>query len=170
MAEHLINIIQSTTINNDTHFHKLYRIKPTYNHLCIFGCLCFPNIVIQNKLSPCSTLCVFLGYPTKHKGDRSINLKTQQIIISRHVIFDQTIFPFRSMTPNQSPSYSFLENFNLPSRFNQISSPSNQHLPEPTPLAQYSPEQSSVGQPTSAESTDTPLVVDQPICIDTPSV
>jgi hypothetical protein len=43
----------------------LYGVHPTYDHLCTFGCLCFPNLShsIAHKLSPCSTRCILLGYP-----------------------------------------------------------------------------------------------------------
>lgn len=64
MAEHLINILPSTIINNDTPFHKLYRTNPTYLHFRVFWCLCFPSIVAPNKLSHRSIPCVFLGCPT----------------------------------------------------------------------------------------------------------
>lgn len=126
MAEHLLNILPLTVLNYDTPYHKLYHKQPTYNHLCIFGCLCFPHIVTPHKLSPRSTQCAFLGYPSNHKGFKCLNLHTK-IIISRHVVFYETIFPFGSMTSNSSPSYSLLEHISIPSSifppFSTISSP-----------------------------------------------
>lgn len=109
MATHLLNILPSTTLNNDTRFFRLHNKHPSYDHLRVFGCLCFPHIDAHHKLSPRSTPCIFLGYPTNHKGYRRLNLDTNQIIISRHVVFDETIFPFGSMTPNKAPSYTFLD-------------------------------------------------------------
>lgn len=79
------------------------------DHLCVFGCLCFPHTVTSHKLSPRTTSCVFLGYPSQHRRFRCLNLANNKIIISRHVIFDETSFPFGSMTPDQPPSYSFLD-------------------------------------------------------------
>lgn len=109
MVERVLNTLPSTTIKNVTLFHK----TPTYDHLLVFGCLCFPDIVPSHKLSPRSTPCIFLGFPTNHKG--YLNLQTTQIIISRHIVFEETVFPFGSMTPNHTPSYLFLEHVILPS-------------------------------------------------------
>nr|GEX85360.1 ribonuclease H-like domain-containing protein [Tanacetum cinerariifolium] len=52
---------------------------------------------------------IFLGYPYNHRGYRSLDLNSNKIIISRHVTFDETVFPFGSMTPTKPPSYQFLD-------------------------------------------------------------
>ncbi|GJS60999.1 ribonuclease H-like domain-containing protein [Tanacetum coccineum] len=49
------------------------------------------------------------GFPTYHRGYRCLNLETNKIILSRHVTFDETQFPYKSMTPSSPPSYQFLE-------------------------------------------------------------
>lgn len=63
-----------------------------------------------HKLSSISTTCIFLGYPTNHKGHRCLNLDTNHIIISRNVVFNKIVFPFGSMTTNKASSFSFLDN------------------------------------------------------------
>jgi hypothetical protein len=55
-----------------------------------------------HKLSPRSTPCIFLGYSDHHKGYRCLDLHSNKIIISRHVVFDETSFPFA--THPASPS------------------------------------------------------------------
>jgi hypothetical protein len=45
-----------------------------------------------HKLSTRSTRCVFLGYSTDHKGYCCLDLSTNCLIISQHVIFDEDNF------------------------------------------------------------------------------
>jgi hypothetical protein len=61
----------------------------------VFGCVCYPNLSAQatHKLTPQSTLCVFLGSFADHKGYQCLDLSTDNIIISRHV-FDEVVFLF----------------------------------------------------------------------------
>jgi hypothetical protein len=49
---------------------------------------------MPHKLSHRSVACVFLGYASNHRGYRCMDLESRRIIISRHVIFDETQFPF----------------------------------------------------------------------------
>nr|GEW04524.1 hypothetical protein [Tanacetum cinerariifolium] len=49
-----------------------------------------------------------------HPGDEVLcslisHLETNKIILSRHITFDETQFPYKSMTPSSPPSYQFLE-------------------------------------------------------------
>ena len=53
---------------------------------------------------PRSTKCVFLGYPSRHKGYRCLDLSTRHIIISRHVVFDEQTFPYAPTTPPLAPT------------------------------------------------------------------
>ncbi|KAJ9566982.1 hypothetical protein OSB04_002948 [Centaurea solstitialis] len=114
MAIHLLNLLPSTAINLDTPHYRLYQKHPSYSHLRIFGCLCYPHLTTPHKLGPRSSPCVFLGYPSLHRGFRCLDLSTKRIIISRHVTFDESIFPFGSVTPNDPPSYSFLDDTSDP--------------------------------------------------------
>jgi hypothetical protein len=54
---------------------------------------------VPHKLSPCSTRCVFLGYSADHKGYHCIDLSTNRLIVSRHVVFDDDSLPLAAL-PN----------------------------------------------------------------------
>lgn len=105
-AVHLLNLLPSSAINNEVPITKLFNIAPRYTHLRTFGCLCYPNLLktSAHKLAPRSTPCIFLGYPTDHRGYRCLDLNTHKIILSRHVTFDENTFPFpTSSAPSVSP-------------------------------------------------------------------
>ena len=65
---------------------------------------------VPYKLAPRSSLCVFLGYSSEHKGYRCLELQSNRILISRHVIFDESVFPFSDMssTPMAPSALDFL--------------------------------------------------------------
>ena len=90
-------------INNDTVKLKTFFIH-RFDHLRVFGCQCYPNFsaTIANKLSPRSTLCVFLGYSSEHKGYRCLDMSSNRVIISRYVTFDENSFPFGDMAATSS--------------------------------------------------------------------
>jgi hypothetical protein len=102
-----------------------------------------------HKLAPRSQPCVFIGYSTIHKGYKCLDLTTNRVYIFRHVVFDETIFPFQqslslppahisSPVPAHSsaltilPSSSLSDSFAQPS-FAPTSSPSSSLL-SPFPL------------------------------------
>src|SRR6185436_17293441 len=85
--------------------HALFG-TPRYVHLRVFGCACYPNTsaTAPHKLAPRSTRCVFLGYSPDHKGYRCFDLTTRRVLISRHVVFDESDFPYStSSTPSPDP-------------------------------------------------------------------
>jgi histone deacetylase 1/2 len=95
-ATHLSNRLPTKTLNMSTPFFALYGVLPSYHDLRALGCTCYPNLTATtpHKLAPRSTLCAFLGFSADHKGFRCLDLSTNRVIISRHVIFDETSFPF----------------------------------------------------------------------------
>ncbi|KAI3764159.1 hypothetical protein L2E82_14162 [Cichorium intybus] len=106
-ATYLLNILPSKLLHNLTPTHLLYNLQPTYTHLRTFGCLCYPLNPSStiHKLQSRSQPCVFLGHPTNHRGYKCFDTKTKTIFISRHVIFDETIFPFSKISyPKNSSS------------------------------------------------------------------
>ncbi|GJY05006.1 ribonuclease H-like domain-containing protein [Tanacetum coccineum] len=128
MDAHLLNILPSTAINNEIPFTKLYNKTPTYEQLRVFGCVCYPHIDVSHKLEPRSTPCIFLGYPANHRGYLCLDLASNKIIISRHVRFDEDVFPFENVTSSNKPTYDFL----IPLIQTTINKPNNPITPHPT--------------------------------------
>ena len=93
---YLINILPTQTLQKSTPHLALFGKAPTYDHLRVFSCKCYPNLssTAPHKLSPRSTLCVFLGYSVHHKRYHCLGLSSNRLIISRHVIFDESAFPY----------------------------------------------------------------------------
>ena len=54
--------------------------------------------------------CVLLGFPDNHKGYRCLDVSTNHVIISRHVVFDEQQFPFSRNSPAPLSVYDFLDN------------------------------------------------------------
>jgi hypothetical protein len=89
-AAYLVNRLPTKTLASSTPYFRLHSTHPTYDHLKVFGCACYPNMssTAPHKLAPRSSLCVFLGYSSEHKGYRCLELGSNRIITSRHVVFD----------------------------------------------------------------------------------
>ncbi|KAJ9566255.1 hypothetical protein OSB04_002221 [Centaurea solstitialis] len=85
-------------------FIILFGIFPTYSHLRVFGCLCYPNTspTTSHKLASRSSACVYLGPRNDHRWYRCLDLITQKVINSCHVVFDETHFPFPDFQPRLS--------------------------------------------------------------------
>ena len=95
-ATTLLNVRPCQPRANLTPHQLLLGSPPSYDDFRVFGCLCYPNTASTSphKLAPRSVACVFLGYPPNTKGYRCYNPQTHRVIVSRHVYFDETVFPF----------------------------------------------------------------------------
>jgi hypothetical protein len=91
---YLLNHLPTKTISAAYPHVALFASSSSYGHLHIFGCACYPNITATapHKLAPRSTQCVFLGYSGDHKGYQCLDLSTNRLIVSRHVVFDEDCF------------------------------------------------------------------------------
>ncbi|PKU66194.1 Retrovirus-related Pol polyprotein from transposon TNT 1-94 [Dendrobium catenatum] len=101
-ATYLINRTPSLTIKNISPIQRMFNIVPSYEHLRVFGCECYPlsTPIHRTKLSPTSDACIFLGYSDTMKGYKCLNLVTNKVLISRNVQFNEVVFPYKNR--NQS--------------------------------------------------------------------
>ncbi|GKV03333.1 hypothetical protein SLEP1_g15654 [Rubroshorea leprosula] len=115
VAIHLLNILPTSRLHFLTPHEVFFGSPPKYDHLRTFGCAYYPNMsaTASHKLAPRSTLCIFLGYPAHHKGYRCLDLATNKIIISRHVVFDETSFRYTYTALVCSPLPHFRSLFHL---------------------------------------------------------
>jgi hypothetical protein len=92
---YLLNRLPTMAIQVACPHLALFGSAPSYEHLRIFGCTCYPNMaaIAPHKLSLCSTRCVFLCYSDDHKGYCCLDPSTNCLIIFRYVIFYEDRFP-----------------------------------------------------------------------------
>nr|GEX76253.1 ribonuclease H-like domain-containing protein [Tanacetum cinerariifolium]GEX76257.1 ribonuclease H-like domain-containing protein [Tanacetum cinerariifolium]GEX76562.1 ribonuclease H-like domain-containing protein [Tanacetum cinerariifolium] len=158
-AAYLLNIIPSTFINNDIPYMNLFNKPTSYTHIRTFGCLCYPYTFPPHKLAPRTTPSIFLGYPYNHHGYRCLDLNTNKIIISHHVTFDETVFPFGSMTPTRPPSYQFLDD-NLDTSLialRLLTTPTFRQQTSPQTTQQTTPQATPQTTPLTSLPTPSPL-------------
>lgn len=73
----------------------------------MFRCLCFATTLSQGRKKFNSRVrrCVFLSYPFGVKGYKLVDLKTNEILLSKDVTFHEQFFPFKaplSETPSNT--------------------------------------------------------------------
>jgi len=116
MVTYSHNILPTKKLALNSPTKILDQKDPSYSHLRIFRCLCYPLIpsTYRNKLQHRSTPCVFLGYPPNHRGYKCYELPSRKIFISRHVIFQENTFPFSTLNAPKTVDYIFLDNDSTP--------------------------------------------------------
>ncbi|KAG7543542.1 Integrase catalytic core [Arabidopsis thaliana x Arabidopsis arenosa] len=95
-AGYIINRTPSSVMNGATPYEKLHGTAPDYEHVKVFGSLCYAHNQGHrgDKFAPRSRKCVFVGYPYGKKAWRLYDLDTQEFFVSRDVVFCETDFPF----------------------------------------------------------------------------
>ncbi|CAA7024026.1 unnamed protein product [Microthlaspi erraticum] len=151
-AVYLINRMPTSNLSFQSPFKILFQTDPNYSKLKIFGCLCFPWLrpYTSNKLDPRSVPCVFLGYSLTQSAYLCWQPHTNRMYVSRHVRFEESIFPFQSLLQ---------QNTTFTTENPTSSSPTATHVPLPvTPLisAHLAPS-ASMGS-SSSDSAPTPLM------------
>lgn len=106
VAVFLINRMPTPILNGLSPWQKLFSSIPDYADLKVFGCSCYPLLrpYNSNKLQHRTKQCVFMGYPLDYKGYCCLDLSTNKFFISRHVVFDEQVFPFAAVPHTTSPS------------------------------------------------------------------
>jgi hypothetical protein len=100
---YLINRLPTPVLKNQSPFSKLFNRSPDYTILRTFGCLCFPLLwpYANHKLPFRSKPCILLGYAANQKGYCCLEPQSHKIYISRHVVFDETVFPAKGTSLSQ---------------------------------------------------------------------
>ncbi|GAA0186269.1 hypothetical protein LIER_33557 [Lithospermum erythrorhizon] len=102
-ATYLINRIPAYILGCKIPYELIYEKKLDIEHLKIFGCLCYAtnNAPHKMKFDHRSFTCIFIGYPVDLKGYKLLNLKTNEVMVSRDVKFLETVCPFDPLFPKQ---------------------------------------------------------------------
>jgi len=95
-AGYLINLTPSFVLNGKTPYEILHGKAPNYDHLRIFGSLCYAHNQNRggDKFNSRSRRCVFVGYPFGQKGWKLFDLDKEIFFVSRDVRFHEDVFPF----------------------------------------------------------------------------
>lgn len=97
-ACYIRNRCLSKSINNEIPYERWSGRKLSKADLEImkvFGCCVWATTVNKKKLDARAEKCVMLGYEEGVKGYRLWHIKSRKIIISRDVVFQEDVFPFK---------------------------------------------------------------------------
>jgi hypothetical protein len=145
-AVHLINRLPSPILDHTSPFFQLYHKEPDYQHLKVFGCKCFPLLrpLGLHKLQFRSKPCIFIGY--NFAGYKCLDPITNNVYLSRHVVFDEATFPAKDQSNfpfpskiNASDGMSFALSVSIPMTYAQfptsslVTNPSHTSQPNDTP-------------------------------------
>nr|GFB39279.1 retrovirus-related Pol polyprotein from transposon TNT 1-94 [Tanacetum cinerariifolium] len=113
-----------------TPYELLHDKKPDLSYLYVFGALCYPNNDSENlgKLQAKADIGIFIGYTPKKKAYRIYNRRSQKIIETIHVDFDE----LTAMAFEQS---------SLEPAFHEMTpvTPNSGLVPNPPPIALFVP-------------------------------
>ncbi|KAM2392834.1 hypothetical protein ACFX1X_036261 [Malus domestica] len=98
-------------------YQILFGVAPRLQELKVFGSAVYPYVkpYNENKLQPRAVLCVFLGYAHGYKGVICYHPQSRKLIISRHVIHNEDLFPCKinsAIFTDQSQGVSYTQEAN----------------------------------------------------------
>jgi transposase InsO family protein len=94
IANYLINQMHSSVLDGASPHSLLYSSSPPFAlPLKVFGCVCYVHNLGPgyDKLDPCSTKCVFLGYSTTQKGYHWYSHVLRYYFTSANVTFVESL-------------------------------------------------------------------------------
>jgi len=98
-------MLPTNVLHNNTPY-EMFKKKSDYHFLRVFGCVCYLLLRPYNpqKFYFKSSVCLFQGYPSQHKGYICLS-SSGKTYISRHVTFNENIIPY-TIPNNHSTSIS----------------------------------------------------------------
>uniref|UniRef100_A0A2N9EI16 Integrase catalytic domain-containing protein n=1 Tax=Fagus sylvatica TaxID=28930 RepID=A0A2N9EI16_FAGSY len=90
-AVYILNRSPTKAVRNKTPFEAWHKQKPMVNQLKVFGCIAYAHIPSQEreKFDEKGEKYIFIGYSDESKGFRLLNPKSNKLVVSRDVIFDE---------------------------------------------------------------------------------
>ncbi|KAG7546410.1 Integrase catalytic core [Arabidopsis suecica] len=106
-AAYLINRTPTPILDGKTPYEILYSTSPAYDHMRVFGSLCFAKkqSARSDKFQERGRKGIFVGYPHGQKGWRIYDIESHEFFVSRDVIFQEDVFPFaekKNITPESN--------------------------------------------------------------------
>ncbi|XP_074313420.1 uncharacterized protein LOC141648591 [Silene latifolia] len=110
---------------------------------------------------------VSVRYPDHHRGYKCYDIKTKKIIICRHVIFDESRFPFSEPTKSDLTTYNFLDDVISPYVLRHLTqgsttNPTQHDQPASPPHEAAASDQQPTPSPTAAASDQQPAPTTAP--------
>lgn len=101
-ATFLINRLPTPSLGSKTPYELLYNKLPDFSFLKTFGSLCYASPLLSHstKLDPRARQCVFIGYRHGTNDNLLFDMKSIEVLLSRHVNFHETEFLFKAITHN----------------------------------------------------------------------
>ena len=95
-AFYIFNRLPTSVLANLSPFETLFKQKPNYTFMEVFGCSCYPFLRPYNKHKlSYHNKCVFLGYCSLHKSYKCLNSSSSDhLYISSSIKFNEMNFHF----------------------------------------------------------------------------
>lgn len=101
---YLINRRPSPLLSNKSPFELLYKHPPSFDHIRLFGCLCYATIVHPlNKFDASAQRCIFIGCRIGQKGYKLYDIDNKKFFVSREHLITVLTLCKNGLTLNHPP-------------------------------------------------------------------